>query len=252
MIIFIPQCFFQIFVCFEIFLFQNYAGRGAHPPTSERATSSFSSQLYRTIIFNSIVCQLIKNNQFRTRCFTHTNAAIELKLVEKYRMLYGRKVDLTWCNCARCIIYYPLLTGLLLTYTQNCDCFMFLSDRKNMYALVAFSDGKKIVPIESIRNFNPKNFNKKKKYNVLWDEDGMYYDGVILCVKGNFRLLSAFNYHVFFVYMCISMYFQKLNACQIPKKKSRPKRTIEGYPFLTLHFVNQRPTSVTSLKHRNQ
>ena len=117
---------------------------------------------------------------------------------------------------------------------------MFLSDRKNMYALVAFNDGKKIVPIESIRNFNPKNFNKKKKYNVLWDEDGMYYDGVILCVKGNFRLLSAFNYHVFFVYMCISMYFQKLNACcQIPKKKSRPKRTIEGYPFLTLHFVNQ-------------
>ena len=44
------------------------------------------SHLCRIIIFNLIVRQLIKNNQF------------QLKSGEKYCILHGRKVDFTSCN----------------------------------------------------------------------------------------------------------------------------------------------------------
>lgn len=53
-----------------------------------------------------------------------------------------------------------------------------------MFALIRFNDEEKnrIVPIEEIKHFDPKNINFKKKHLVKY-EDG-YYPAQIIIVKG--------------------------------------------------------------------
>lgn len=54
-----------------------------------------------------------------------------------------------------------------------------------MYALIKFTDEDKtrIVPVDDIKNFSVKGFQKTKKYLVKYGEDG-YYPAQIIVYKG--------------------------------------------------------------------
>ena len=84
---FFQNCFFQILfskTVFHTFFFQNHFFK-----------FFFLLSLSPNIILNLIVRVLIKNSRFRTRHYTHTNMAFSTEIGNKYRMLLGRKVDLT-------------------------------------------------------------------------------------------------------------------------------------------------------------
>ena len=60
--------------------------------------------VYRTIIFNVIVCQLIKHSQYRTRHCTHTNAALSTEIGRKVSYASREERLITFLPCS--IIFY--------------------------------------------------------------------------------------------------------------------------------------------------
>lgn len=55
-----------------------------------------------------------------------------------------------------------------------------------MYAYVKYLNDNtfKIVEDSSIKRFDYENIDYKKKYKVRWDNDGEYYDAVIIAIGG--------------------------------------------------------------------
>ena len=87
---FFPKCFFpKLF--FHSFVFKFFFSRRPR----------FSKLLYRIIIYNSILRQLIKNCQFHTCYCTHTNAPYSTKIGRKVTYATGKesRFHLVWFCC---------------------------------------------------------------------------------------------------------------------------------------------------------